>query len=146
MLSEADERSIRRLHDAWIEAEQRGDVESVLSLCTEDVEWLPPGGPSIFGRDAGRDLLVTPGIQLLTIQITHFVLDGAGGQATKACRYETVFELMETHIRGVARGTHMWKLEQGVHGWRVASVSWQPDAEDDDRIADDSRFGIRDEG
>lgn len=93
MLSEADERSIRRLHDAWVEAERRGDVESVLSLCTEDVEWVPPGGPSIFGRDAGRDLLVTPALRLLSIQITDFALNGAEGRATKACRYETVFEL-----------------------------------------------------
>lgn len=131
MLSEADECSIRRLHDAWVEAERRGDIESVLSLCTEDVEWVPPGGPSIFGRDAGRDLLVTPAIRLLSIQITDFVLDGAEGRAIKACRYETVFELTDTRIREVARGTHTWKLEQGVHGWRVASVSWQPDAEDD---------------
>jgi hypothetical protein len=60
-----------------------------------------------------------------------FVLDGAEGRAIKACRYETVFELTETGIRGVARGTHTWKLKQEVHGWRVASVSWQPDAEDD---------------
>lgn len=131
MLGEADELSIRDLHDAWVAAEQRGDAEAVLSLCTEDVEWMPPGGPSIFGRDAGRDLLLTPAVRLLSIQITGFVLDGAEGRAIKACRYETVFELTETRIRGVARGTHTWRLEQGAHGWRVASVSWQPDADDD---------------
>lgn len=131
MLSEADELSVRRLHDAWVEAERRGDAESVLSLCTEDVEWMPPGGPSIFGHDAGRDLLVTPGIRLLDIQVTDFVLDGADGRAIKTCRYETVFEVTATRTRGVARGTHTWRLEQGIHGWRVASVSWQPDAEDD---------------
>lgn len=128
MLSQADERSIRRLHDTWVEAERRGDVESVLSLCTEDVEWVPPGGPSISGRDAGRELLVTPGIRPLDIQITDFVLDGADGRAIKTCRYETVFESPETHLRQVARGSHTWKLEHGLHGWRVASVSWQPDA------------------
>jgi len=131
VLSDADELSIRCLHDTWFEAERRGDVESVLSLCTEDVAWVPPGGPLVFGREAGRDVLVTPGIRLLSIQITDFMLDGAEGRAIKACRYETVFELTETRIRGVARGTHTWKLEQGVHGWRVASVSWQPDPEDD---------------
>ena len=131
MLSDADALAIRRLHDEWVEAEQRGDADSVLSLCTDDVEWVPPGGASIFGRDAGRDLLVTPAIRLLSIQITDFVLDGAEGRAIKVCRYETVFEVTETLTRGVARGTHTWRLEQGIHGWRVASVSWQPDAEDD---------------
>ena len=103
----------------------------VLSLCTDDIEWVPPDGPSVFGRDAGRDLLLMPAIRVLSIQVTDFVVDGAGGRAIKTCRYETAFEVTETRIRGVARGTHTWKLEQGLHGWRVTSVSWHLDAEDD---------------
>jgi uncharacterized protein (TIGR02246 family) len=131
VLSEADQLSIRRLHDAWLEAELRGDAEAVLDLCTQDVEWVPPSGPPTFGREAGRDLLLASVVRLLSIQIMDFVLDGADGRAIKVCRYETAFELMKTRVRGVTRGTHTWKLEQQVHGWRVASVSWQPDAEGD---------------
>jgi uncharacterized protein (TIGR02246 family) len=131
VLSEADERSIRSLHDAWIEAEQRSDVEGVLNLCTENVEWVPPDGPVIFGPDAGRRLLLTPDIRLLSIQVMDFAVDGAERRATKVCRYKTVFELTETRIRGVALGTHTWKLEKDDDRWRVASVSWQLDREDE---------------
>jgi hypothetical protein len=131
VLSEADDLAIRRLHDTWIEAEIRGDTEAVLSLCSEDIEWVPPGGPSIFGRAAARELLPTPGIRILSIQVTDFVVEGAKGRAMKACRYETMFEMTATGIRGVARGHHAWTLEQGSHGWRVVAVSWQIDPDDD---------------
>ena len=47
-------------------------------LCTEDIEWVPPDGPSLFGRDAGRALLLMPAIRVLSIQVTDFVVDGAG--------------------------------------------------------------------
>jgi hypothetical protein len=128
VLNEADALSIRRIHDAWVEAELRGDAEGVLNLCASDVEWLPPDAPPAVGRDAGRDLLRPSGVRLLSIQITDYVLDGADGRAIKVCRYETIFEWTATRIRGVARGIHTWKLEREARGWRVASVSWQPDA------------------
>jgi ketosteroid isomerase-like protein len=134
VLLEADGLSIRRLHDAWIEAEIRGDAEAVLSLCADDIEWVPPNGPSVFGRDAGRDLLLAPDARTVSIRVTDLVVDGAEGRATKACRFETVFEVTATRLRGVVRGSHSWTLEQGRQGWRVVSVSWQvdPDTSRDD--------------
>jgi ketosteroid isomerase-like protein len=129
MLSEADQFSIRAVHDAWLEAEQRGDVEAVLNLCSEDVEWVPPDAPSTRGRGAGRGLLLAPAIRLLSIEIADLTIHGAEGRAVKACRYETVFESTETHLRGVVRGNHTWRLTKEVDGWRVTSVSWQLDAE-----------------
>lgn len=96
VLSEADELSIRRLHDAWLQAELRGDAEAVLDLCTQDIAWVPPSGPPTFGRDAGRDLLLASVVRLLSIQITDFELDGADGRAIKVCRYEW----MKTRVRG----------------------------------------------
>ncbi|MCA1558882.1 MAG: hypothetical protein LC753_07405 [Acidobacteria bacterium] len=117
MLTKAEELSIRRLHDAWIEAERRGDVE-----------WVPPGGPSICGRDAGRDLLVTPAIRLLSIRITNFVLTGGGGRAIKACRYETVFELTERASADWRAALTPGSSSEGSMD-RVASVSWLPDVQ-----------------
>ena len=124
----ADELAIRNLHEAWIEAEKRGDVEAVLQLVTEDVEWAPPGGPSVFGRVAGRRLLQATTTRLLSIATTEYAVERVEGRAIKRCRYETVFESTATGRSGTVRGEHTWTLVKGVSGWRVASVSWQTDA------------------
>ena len=42
---ENDEREIRDLVATWMEATQSGDVETVLSLMTDDVVFLVPGQP-----------------------------------------------------------------------------------------------------
>ena len=48
--NEAAVEAIRQVHDAWLAAELRGDVEQVLRLCTPDVRWLVPGRPVLEGQ------------------------------------------------------------------------------------------------
>lgn len=45
-----DEREIREVHAAWIEAVNAGDLVRLLTLMTEDVVFLNPG-QAPFGRD-----------------------------------------------------------------------------------------------
>ena len=40
-----DERAIRSVVASWIEATQRGDIDAVLNLLTEDALFLTPGQP-----------------------------------------------------------------------------------------------------
>ncbi|HWT72864.1 MAG TPA: SgcJ/EcaC family oxidoreductase [Oxalicibacterium sp.] len=44
-----DERAIRELIDTWMRASIAGDVETVLSLMTDDVVFMTPGKPP-FGK------------------------------------------------------------------------------------------------
>jgi uncharacterized protein (TIGR02246 family) len=46
-----DERAIRRLIETWMQATRDGDVDTVLSLMTEDVVFMVPGAEP-FGREA----------------------------------------------------------------------------------------------
>jgi uncharacterized protein (TIGR02246 family) len=46
-----DERAIRDLIATWMEASQSGDVDTVLSLMTDDVVFMVPGREP-FGREA----------------------------------------------------------------------------------------------
>lgn len=39
----SDERAIRELVDTWMSATQRGDIDAVLDLMTEDVVFMVPG-------------------------------------------------------------------------------------------------------
>ena len=127
MLSHADDASIRHLHDAWVKAEVRSDLDAVLSLCSEGVRWIPPDDLPSVGLEAGRIHLQTPGVRLLSIETTNLVVEGTESHATKACRFETVFEFTETGVRGVKRGTHVWTLEKQGERWRVSSVLWRMD-------------------
>jgi uncharacterized protein (TIGR02246 family) len=45
-----DEQAIRRLHSAWIDAVNAGDLDRLLSLMADDVVFLAPGRPPV-GRD-----------------------------------------------------------------------------------------------
>jgi uncharacterized protein (TIGR02246 family) len=45
-----DERAIRELHSAWIDAVNAGDLARLLSLMADDVVFLNPGQPPL-GRD-----------------------------------------------------------------------------------------------
>ena len=47
-----DEKEIRKLVDTWISASKAGDLETVLSLMTDDVVFLTPGQPPMIGKEA----------------------------------------------------------------------------------------------
>lgn len=47
-----DEQEIRQLVATWAEATQKGDIQTVLSLMTEDVVFLVPGQPPMMGKAA----------------------------------------------------------------------------------------------
>lgn len=47
-----DEQEIRQLVATWMSATKAGDIDTVLSLMTEDVVFLVTGRPPMKGRDA----------------------------------------------------------------------------------------------
>jgi len=47
-----DEQEIRQLVSIWAEATKQGDIQTVLSLMTDDVVFLVPGHPPMIGKDA----------------------------------------------------------------------------------------------
>jgi len=47
-----DEKEIRELVERWISASSAGDIETVLSLMTDDVVFLTPGRPPMVGKQA----------------------------------------------------------------------------------------------
>jgi ketosteroid isomerase-like protein len=114
---------IRQVHDAWLAAELRGDVESILRLCTSDVRWLVPGRPVLEGREAGRLLLQSQQVELLALQAGDVRVQQSGDLACKTSRYETRYRVGEQEK--IARGTHLWILRQERAGWLVALVTWQ---------------------
>jgi len=121
--NEAAFEAIRQVHDAWLAAELRGDVDGILRLCTTDVRWLVPGRPVLEGREAGRQLLQAAGVELIDIRAGDLRVEHSGELAVKTTRYETRYRAGQQV--GVARGTHLWILRREGLTWRVALVTWQ---------------------
>ena len=118
--------AIRQVHEAWLAAELRGDVEGVLRLCTPDVRWLVPGRPVLEGREAGRRLLEADQVELLDVRSEDLRIEQSGELAVKTSRYETRYRVGGQE--GIARGTHLWILRHEEGAWRVALVTWQAEA------------------
>ena len=124
--NEAAIAAIRQVHDAWLAAELRGDVEAVLRLCTPDVRWLVPERSVVEGREAARQLLQAAPVELVDIRAGDVRIEHSGELASKTSRYETRYR--EGGQEGVARGTHLWILRREGGAWRVALVTWQVEA------------------
>jgi ketosteroid isomerase-like protein len=118
--------AIRQVHDAWLAAELRGDVEGILCLCSPDVLWLVPGRPVMEGHEAGRQLLQATGVELMDIQAGDLRIEHSGDLAFKTSKYVTRYRAGEQE--GVARGTHLWILRREGLAWRVVLVTWQAEA------------------
>jgi len=115
--------AIHAVHQAWLAAELRDDVDSLLGLCTPDVLWLPPGGPALEGREAGRRLLQSGSVELLDIRTSDLRVEQSGELAVKTSRYETRYRAGGQE--GIGRGTHLWVLRREGAAWRVTLVTWQ---------------------
>lgn len=48
----ADEQAVREVVAKWLEASKAGDVDTVLTLMTDDVVFLQPGRPPMIGKAA----------------------------------------------------------------------------------------------
>jgi len=120
--NEAGPEAIRQVHEAWIAAELRGDIDAVLCLCTHDVRWLVPGRPAVEGREAARQLLQAGQVDLLEIRTSDLRVECSGELAFKSSRYETCYRM--DGEEKVARGTHLWVLRREGATWRVALVTW----------------------
>lgn len=119
----AELEAVRRVHDAWLAAERRGEIEGVLALCTSDVRWLVPGMGLLVGLEAGRTLLSENHGDLEAITVSEVRIAISGALAYKTSNYET-----RCRVHGqaqVSRGTHLWILRRDGASWRVALVTWQ---------------------
>jgi uncharacterized protein (TIGR02246 family) len=125
-VSEPAQVAIRALHDRWMSLELAGQPAGVLELCTEDVVWLPPGGPALHGQTMVRQWLAGfPATVLQRIETTSLRIEAQDGLAWKLASFETWFVGPGLTGPNRVRGTHLWvlrKIESGV--WRVAAVAW----------------------
>ena len=80
MSEQANERMIRNLYDAF----GRGDIQTVLGMMADDVDWYDPGPPAVThaGRYRGREGVlqffsrIGESLAIETFQPTEFIAQG----------------------------------------------------------------------
>ena len=78
---QSDEQEIRRLIATWMAATKAGDMETVLSLMTQDVVFLLPGRPPMIGKSA-------------------FAAAGQGQSGQEAPTFDGTSEIQEIKVLG----------------------------------------------
>ena len=119
-----DNDEIMAVHQAWIDAEHRGDVEAMLSLCSADIRFFPPGLPARQGKDAAREVLKIPVDSIKDISISNIHVEISGSLAYKTASFITHSERFPESKVTTIKGNHIWVLRRESSKWRIIIVAW----------------------
>ena len=126
-----DSDELLQLHNNWIDAELRGDVEQVLKLCTDDVQFLPPDAKLVVGKQAVREFLVTSASPLIRVDTFDVRFEASETLAFKTCRFTTDIAPTDSgRVGSTVTGIHVWLLRHVESSWLVSYVTWQYAGED----------------
>jgi ketosteroid isomerase-like protein len=118
MREDRDYQRILELHHTWIEAELRGDIDSILRMCSEEIRFFPPNSKSVEGKSAISTLLQNE-LQLIEkIETFNVEIDISGNLAYKTASFIT-------HVKSETyEGNHLWILRRQDYDWLVTIVAW----------------------
>jgi len=110
----------------WLEYELAGNMRGVVSLCADDVVWLPPNQPALRGKKAvAAWLAILPEQRIRRLEITNVQIHGSGGLAYKLADFTTWFEEQGRAGDEPVTGSHLWvSRESSAEHWQVAVVAW----------------------
>jgi ketosteroid isomerase-like protein len=125
-LSYSAQQGILAVQHQWLEYELDGNMTGVVSLCVDDVVWLPPNQPALRGKNAVATwLAVLPEHRIRRIEITNVQIHGSGGLAYKLGDFTTWFEEAGQASVEPVTGSHLWVLRESLpEHWQVAVVAW----------------------
>ncbi len=124
-LPERDIAAIRGPINPWIQACIDADWDRLLSLCTDDVVFLPPDAPIAKGRTAARAYLDTyPDIKAFTANFTH--IEGRGELASARGTFAMTVEVEGNDVATTGKFVDTFR-KQPDNSWRYTSVIWNND-------------------
>ena len=125
-LSNCVQQAILAVQQKWLEFELDGNVTGVVSLCSDDVVWLPPNQPALHGRNAVAGWLAAlPGHRIRRIEMMNVRIHSSGELAYKLADFATWFEKAGQAGDELVTGSHLWVLrESSPDHWQAAVVAW----------------------
>jgi ketosteroid isomerase-like protein len=125
-LPDRAKQEILAVQQQWLEYELAGNMTGVVSLCVDNVVWLPPNEPPLRGKGAvAAWLAVLPEHRIRRIEITNVEIHRSGGLAYKLADFTTWFEEGRRDSNEPVTGSHLWVLRESLpEHWQVAVVAW----------------------
>ncbi len=125
-MSDCVQQEILAVQQAWLEYELAGNIMGVVSLCRDDVVWLPPNQPALRGQNAVAEWLAAlPEHRIRRIEVMNVRIYGSGELAYKLADFTTWFEKAGEARDESVTGSHLWVLrESSPEHWQVAVVAW----------------------
>ncbi|MDX1387933.1 MAG: SgcJ/EcaC family oxidoreductase [Acidobacteriota bacterium] len=124
-------RAVLEADERWIEAFNRGDVDTIASLYTEDVVVMPPGAPGFEGRDRVREWMA----ELFERHVVHQRLLNdevvvTGDWAWMRGHFTTEITPRAGGATVTEQGKHLviWRREPDG-AWRAARDIWNTDGD-----------------
>jgi ketosteroid isomerase-like protein len=110
----------------WLDYELAGNIAGVVSLCSDDVVWLPPNQPALSGQNKVAGWLAAlPEHRIRRIEVTNVRIYSSGELAYKLADFSTWFEKAGQADDGFVTGSHLWVLRESFPDhWQVAVVAW----------------------
>ncbi len=123
--NEPDTEAILHIHEEWMAREVEGPL-SVLSLCTEDIEFVLGPDSRIKGKKAVKKwILQNSQSVLLAIKIKKRQVAGLGNLACLSASFRTTYrEDIHAEVKHID-GHHFWVLKKVANGWRVSKICWK---------------------
>ena len=117
---------ILAVQQQWLEYELGGNLTGIVSLCADDVVWLPPNQPALRGRDAvAAWLAAAPEHRIRRIEISNVQIHSGGGLAYKLADFATWLGEAGRDTDEPVTGTHLWVLQEALpEHWQIAVVAW----------------------
>ncbi len=112
--------TIRSASQQWCDAVNSGDIEQVLRIVSDDVEFMPPGQAAVAGAAAHNFLrALLGGFRLRVSPYTNEQIEVAGDWAFQRYSYELA-------LTPRAGGESMVQRGDGIHIWRRdANGAWR---------------------
>jgi ketosteroid isomerase-like protein len=127
VFSAEDHVAIKSLHEAWLNAELRGDSSALLQFCTAAPVWLPPNEAPLCGSEAILRWLAHQSYGgVRTIDIDDLAIFGIDAFAWKLATFRTTLNGPAHDGAGIViAGSHAWMLQHNDAGvWQIGVVAW----------------------
>ena len=120
-----DEKAIRGTVQPWIKASLERDWDGLLSMCTDDVVFSPPGEPAVSGRGLRQWLEAFPAMNAFEWDFDR--IDVSGDLATGVGRGAWTFDINGQRVSATFKFVDV--VRKAADGkWKYAHVIWNTDA------------------
>jgi len=125
--SAADEALVGEISKAWTAGYNAGDADAVANLYTEDAVVMPPGTPSLVGREAIRNFIASDAAASKAAGLTFNVSSSSMGVTPDLAWEHGTFTITDVSGATVDAGKYLSIFQKKDGKWMLYRDTWNSD-------------------